>query len=49
MREAASLFKSDLQAEKQLVIVDQFLIKLPDVDSHKFHPTEGEVDNLLKM
>ena len=49
MREAASLFKSDLQAEKQLMIVDQFFIKLPDADSHKFHVTEGEVDNLLKI
>ena len=44
MREAAALLKADLQAGKKLAIVNQFAIKLPDVNSHKFHTTEGEVD-----
>ncbi len=43
MREAAGSLKSDLQAKKKLKILDVFVLKLPDVDSHRFHLTEGEV------
>ena len=43
MREAATLLKENMLAGKKLKIVDQFAIKLPDVNSHKFHATEGEV------
>ena len=44
MREAATLLRADVQAGKKLVVVNQFVLKLPDVNSHKFHVTEGEVD-----
>jgi hypothetical protein len=43
MRQAARSVKADVQAGKQLVVVNQFVVKLPDVNSHKFHITEGEV------
>ena len=43
MRDAALLLKADVQAGKQLLIVDQFVLKLPDVNSHRYHVTEGEV------
>jgi hypothetical protein len=46
MREAAISFKSDLQSGKELDIVDTFVLKLPDVSSHKFHITEGEVHTI---
>ena len=47
MRDAALLLKADVQAGKQLLIVDQFVLKLPDVDSHRYHVTEGEVENKI--
>ena len=43
MREASISLKSDLQAGKQLKFVDVFVLKVPDVASHRFHLTEGEV------
>jgi hypothetical protein len=43
MRQAASLLKTDLQEENKLEVTDQFLLKLPGVESHEFHTTEGEV------
>jgi hypothetical protein len=43
IRDAAASFKADLQAGKKMTIVNQFAIKLPPVNSHKFHTTEGEV------
>ena len=43
MREAAASFKSDLKSGKKLEILDVFVLKLPDADSHRFHLTEGEV------
>ena len=43
MREAAASFKSDLKCGKKLDILDVFVLKLPDADSHRFHLTEGEV------
>jgi hypothetical protein len=43
MREVASLLKTDLQEEKKLEVIDQFLLKLPGVESHEFHTTQGEV------
>ncbi|CAB4043203.1 Hypothetical predicted protein, partial [Paramuricea clavata] len=42
MREAAASLKADLQAGTKLAIIDQFAIKLPNINSHKFHTTEGE-------
>ena len=44
MREAAASLKSDLEAGKKLKILDMFVLKLPNVDSHRFHLTEGEVN-----
>ena len=43
MRTAAALLKEDLKAGKELVVVDEFQIKFPEVNSHQFHTTEGEV------
>ena len=43
MREAAASFKSDLKSGKKFEILDVFVLKLPDADSHRFHLTEGEV------
>ena len=48
MREAARSLKADVEVGKQLVLLDQFVIKLPDVNSHKFHVTKGEVDVFFK-
>ena len=42
MREASISLKSNLQAGKQLKF-DVFVLKVPDVASHRFHLTEGEV------
>ena len=49
MREAARSLKADVEVGKQLVLLDQFVIKLPDVNSHKFHVTKGEVDVILNL
>ena len=43
MREASISLKSDLQAGKQLKFVDVYVLKVPDMASHRFHLTEGEV------
>ena len=43
MRTAAALLKEDLKAGKEPVVVDEFQIKFPEVNSHQFHTTEGEV------
>lgn len=46
MRDAALSLKADVQAGKQLLVVNQFILKLPDVNSHRYHATEGEVEYL---
>ena len=43
MRTAAALLKEDLKAGKEPVVVDEFQIKFPEVNSHQFHTTEGKV------
>jgi hypothetical protein len=43
MRTAAALLKEGLKAGKELLVIDEFCIKFPEVTSHQFHTTEAEV------
>lgn len=47
MQERTSLLKNALKSWENLIIEDTFLLKLPSMDSHKYHVTEGEVKSSL--
>lgn len=48
MQEKTTLLKTALKSWKELKIDDQFLLKLPNMDSHEYYVTEGEVRYLFQ-
>ena len=44
MQENTAMLKAALESRKEVQLVDEFHLKLPDVSSHRYHvTTDGEV------
>ena len=45
MRSMSASLKTDMKSEKDIKIIEEFVLKLPANNSHRYHVIEGEVHN----